>query len=491
MAINGNGGNGFPQPILNVLEQKGFLERKIRESLLPTMVFRPRVVNPLDWFEGRIGETKTFTRRALIGPNITPLNPANNTGLDNGMTADTRAFEQWTATLSEWPGFLPTNILGSEAFLGDLYLDNIAAITQKAGSSLDMVCAGRIFNAYDSGDTFANTASSAQTTVKVDNVNGFQTTYDKTDNGYGAPVNVSGTFKLPVAIISKTTGNITALANVTAVAVDGSNVSYMQNGGIAFGNSGTLTLDASVTCAIGDRVVAYDSSGGTPVVGSPLNPVLKDGSYVVRPLDGSSNMITTAYNMTNTSLINPSVMIPYAVSVLKRRGVPKLSNGLYGCAIDSTLLGQFFQDQGFQRATATNWDRGRYFQDGVIAAGWGVEFTEATQVPAYANPTSAFMLRHGFVFGADVIAEHPFAGHRDAANVVAGVGDVADERWVDRIKIRSLAALDTLGQVIKVAYDYVGDFQAGTDKSSNPLVIQTSDYGRFKRGVLLQASSPF
>jgi hypothetical protein len=180
------------------------------------------------------------------------------------------------------------------------------------------------------------------------------------------------------------------------------------------------------------------------------------------------------------------------VAIAKRRGIPKLPNGLYGCAIDSTILASFYGDQGFQRATATNWDKGAYFTDGLIAAGWGVEFTEATQVPSYAAPGSGgFQLRHAFVFGQDVIAEHPFIAAKDAADIVAGVGDVADERWVDRIKFRNLAALDTLGQVIKTAYDYVGDFVCATDKSSNPAVVLTSDYARYKRGVVVQAAAPY
>ncbi len=100
-------------------------------------------------------------------------------------------------------------------------------------------------------------------------------------------------------------------------------------------------------------------------------------------------------------------------------------------------------------------------------------------------------MRHAQVFGDGIVSEHPFAGARTAADIVAGVGDIADERWVDRIKFRNLAALDDLGQVIKCIYDYVGDFQCGTDKASNPFIVGTSDFARYKRGVTIQASSPY
>lgn len=497
MALNPGGGNGFPAALINVFEQKNFLETKIRKSLLPTYVFRPRNVRPEDWFDANIGETKTFTRRALIAPNVNPLNPAENTGLDNGMTADARSFEQWTATLTRWPGYIPTFITGQEALIADLYLDNVFAMGQKAGNSLEMIAAQRLWNAYDSGDTFA-LAGATSTTVHVDNINGFALQYAAANlPNLGSPGAVSSTNPIAVAIISGTTGLITALTTVTAAAPDVSNASYMQNGGIAFGQSGTLTLAASETWSTGDRFVAIDSSAllsstiNAPTVGQALNPVWKDGSYVVRPLSGSGSMITTGYAMAVTNVMNPSAMIPYAVARLKRRGIPKLSNGLYGCAIDGQLLAQFYQDDGFLKATATRWHQSPVFADGVIAAGWGVEFTEATQVPTYQAPNGQFQLAHAFCFGEDVIAEHPFKGVKEATAIVAGVGDIADTRFVDRIKFRTLAAIDTLGDVLKLAYDYIGDFVPGTDKSSNPFVIQQSDYMRYKRGVMLQAAAPF
>jgi len=498
MPINGSGGNGFPAALLNVIEQQNFLETFIRKSIVPTLVFRPRKIDPMDWFPGRIGETKTFTSRALIAPNITPLNPADNTGLDNGMTADVRSFEQWNATLTEWPGFIPTNIYGQETLIADLYLDNMYALAQKAGNSLELVCVNRALSNYDSGDTFAVAAQTSSGAIHVDNVNGFILQYPTADLPlYKVPQATSSQAPMSFVVVDKTTGLIKATGTFTNYTIDTDNVSYMQSGGIAFGQSGTLTpaTFSGTSAASGDRIVAVDpgaaSAANPPTIGDPLNPVYKDGSYVVRPLDSGGSPITQANNMAVTNVMDPSVMIPYAVSILKRRGVPKLANGLYGCAIDSTLLASFYGDEGFQRATATNWDRSRVFADGLIAAGWGVEFTEATQVPQYQAPAGGFSLREAFVFGQDVIAEHPFAAVRDAQSIVAGVGDVADERVVDRIRFRSLAALDTLGQVIKLAYDYIGDFQPRTDKSSNPTIVLTSDYCRYKRGVVLQAASPF
>ena len=372
------------------------------------------------------------------------------------------------------------------------------ALAQKAGSSLELLCVQRVFNAYDSGDTFLTVAiTGTMTTGHVDNGNGFYSVYPTSNLPlFQTPTTVSTTNKMPVAIIDKTTLLIKALTNVQAWAADGTNGTYMQGPFGQFGTSGTLTFDVTPgACNVGDRVVALDTRAATstvpPTIGQYLNPVWKDGSFVVRPLDVNGNMLPTGYAMAPTSQLNPSVQFPYAVSILKRRQIPKLSNGLYGCAIDSTLLAALYSDTGFQRASSTQWDRGSAFENGHVAAGWGLEFVEDTQLPVYLSPNGGFSLRHAQVFGDGIITEHPFAGARDAANIVAGVGDVADERWVDRIKFRNLAALDTLGQVIKAAYDYVGDFQAPTDKASNPYIIGTSDFSRWKRGVIIQASSPY
>lgn len=494
MAINGSGTNGLPASITNITEQTNFLETKLRKGMKPKFVFRHSVSKSVEYFEGRIGETKTFTRSAEIPPTVTPMNPANNSGLDNGITPSNRVFEQWQAQLYLWPGGVNINILGNETQLADLYLDDIEKLGGSAANSLELVCANRLMQAYDTGDTFATAAiTGTSTSLSVDNIFGFDTQFPfitASPASYGLPSGVSSTNKLPILIIDQTTGLIKGSANVTA-AIAVANTSYMNSAGIVNGQSGTLTLDAAVGPVVkGDRVVATDVSNTQTTTGQAFNPTFKDGSTVVRPL-ASGTPITTAFNMAVTNVVAPSIQIPMAVSILKRRNVPKLKNGLYGCAIDPTLLAQFYQDDNFLKATATRWEQSPVFTDGVIAAGWGVEFTDATQLPVYQAPAGGFALRHAFVFGEDVVAEHPFAAARNAQTRAAGIGDMFDFRWVDRIEFITQAALDRLGQVIKISYAYTGDFRAGTDKGSTPAIVQTTDYNRFKRGILVQASSPY
>jgi hypothetical protein len=190
-----------------------------------------------------------------------------------------------------------------------------------------------------------------------------------------------------------------------------------------------------------------------------------------------------------TNTIVPTIQITQAVSMLSRRQVPRLPNGLYGCAIDATLLQAFYSDPGFQFATQGTYDKSPVFTNGIIAKGWGVEFVEASQLPVYVAPSGGFPLRHAFVFGEDVVSEHPFTGARNAISRAAGVGDMFDSRWVDRINFITQAPLDRLEENVKMSYKYVGDFEPGTDKGSNPTIVFTSDYCRYKRGIVVQAAS--
>lgn len=473
--------------LTQVLEQVGFLDRYLQESMKPALVFREAISkSEIQWFDGRIGETKTFTRASEIPPNTTPLNPSTNTGLDNGISPPARSFEQWQAQLYEWASGQNVDLPTDETLLASVYLDDVKKLAGQAANTLESVAVSRAFGAYDSGDTFALAAVSDGTTIHVDDVTGFTTQFQSSlAPSYGLPQPVSLSNKLAILVIAAD-GSVAGAANVESVAIDGSNVSYKQSGPLVLGQSGVLTLDAAITCAAGARVVAMDPNNPSTSV---FNPTYKDGSYVIRPLTSGGAMIGSAYAMASDNILVPSVSVPYARSLLARRRVPKLRNGLYGCAIDSTLLAQFYQDDGFLKATATRWDQSPVFKDGIIAAGWGIEFTEATQVPVYNAPAGGFPLRHAFVFGEDVLSEHPFVKAKAAQTRAASAGDMFDFRWVDRIEFITQAPLDRLAENMKLSYKYLGDFQPGTDKGSNPLTIYTSDWCRFKRGVMIQAAS--
>lgn len=481
--------NGFPAAIQNVIEQQNYLETRLRRSLHAKYVLRAAAAQKsLQYFDGRIGETKTFTRSNPIAPNITPLNPANNTGLDNGVVIANRGFEQWVSQLYEWPSGLNLNVLGQETLLGDLFVDNLRELAEQAANSLEVVCLQRALTAYDSGDTFM-TAQGSGTSLRVDNLNGFMTQYPAANlPSYGVPQPVSPTNPLPVMFVNGTTQAFLGYSTVIGFTTDVVNLSYMQTGGISFGQSGSLVLSSNPgVLPAGTRVVSMDVNTSQSV----FNPTFKDGSYVVRPINATTGyMEGSAYNMTISDIFVPTIQITQAVALLSRRQVPRLRNGLYGCAIDATILPYLYQDVGFRQATSTRWEQSPVFTRGIVAAGWGVEFIEASQLPVYAAPNGGFPLRHAFVFGEDVISEHPFAAARNARNIAARQGDIVDVRWVDNVEFINQAPLDRLNEVVKMSYKYVGDFQPGTDKGSNPPVVFTSDWCRYKRGELIQVASP-
>lgn len=475
----GGGGNTLPQAIINVAEQQNFLDTKFRNAMRPTRVLRASASRDASFaFQGRIGESKTFTRAGLIAPNVVPLNPANNTGLDNGITPNARSFEQWSASLNEWADGLNINVLGNEAILADLYLDDVDKLGQKAGDSLEMVSALRLFQAYDSGDTYLTVLASATTTLTVDDITGFQTQY--TAGQYGLPAAVSAGNKLAILILNPATNAVIQAVNVTGFAATGT--SYKVSGPLTVGVAGTLTVDAAVTAPINSRVVAMDPLAST----TTFNPTFKDGSVVFRP-----NNRTTGQTMVAGDVLQPSTQFPQLSALLRRRQVPKLPNGLYGVAVDATLMSYLYQDSGFQIATQGTWDRSPVFTNGIIAKAWGLEFVEHTQLPVYQAPAGGFALRHAIGFGAEALAEHPFTAALSAQSRAASIGDMYDFRWVDRIQFITQSAIDRLAEVIKLSYKYVGDFQCPTDKLSNPQNILASDYTRFKRACIIQAASTF
>ncbi|HEY6272249.1 MAG TPA: hypothetical protein VIX19_09680, partial [Terriglobales bacterium] len=109
-----------------------------------------------------------------------------------------------------------------------------------------------------------------------------------------------------------------------------------------------------------------------------------------------------------------------AVAKLRARNVPPMRNGLYACTVDSLVMSQLYADDRFNTATMGTWDRSPVFTNGKIAKGLGVEFVEATTVPAYVAPSGGFMIRHAIVWGRDALFEYDFQGQRSVRAISRG-----------------------------------------------------------------------
>jgi hypothetical protein len=472
--------NNFPAAISNVIEQIGYLDKYYHDALRGQFGYRDAANK--EKFEARIGETKTFSRPAALTAKTSPLNPAANAGLDNGLTPSQRSFEQWNAVLNKYADGLDLNIEEETTLIADLFVNNEEELARGAGLTMDYIAAQRMHRSYETGDTYALGAVTAGNSVHVDNGYGFDTQYLLTAlaPSYGLPVAVSPTNKIPILVLGGSSGTVAYAANVTSIVWDTVNISSAQTAGVAIGASAVLGLDGNITCAIGDRIVAMDPSASTTV----FNPQGMDGSFVLRP-----NSKQTRYQLTETDTLTYD-MVATAVGKLKSRGIPPLRNGLYMCTVDALVIQQLYADDRFNTATMGQWDRSPVFTNGKIAKGLGVEFVEANTTPAYTAPGGGFMIRHAIVYGRDALTEYDFQGQHYGVNRVKEEGGAtAVIKWIDGVEFIIQSPLDRMQEVIKSTYKWVGDFESGTDKGSNPTIFGTTDWCRFKRAVEIEVAS--
>src|SRR5579885_2651467 len=83
----------FPATLQPIIQQ-GFLEREFEQALHSCLGYR--AVADREEFAVGIGETLTKTRAGLKPSITTPMAPASNTNLDNGLTPQYFSVEQYT-----------------------------------------------------------------------------------------------------------------------------------------------------------------------------------------------------------------------------------------------------------------------------------------------------------------------------------------------------------------------------------------------------------
>src|SRR5579883_1283523 len=91
--------DNFP-PSLQPIIQQGFLEREFQDALRSRLAYR--AVADREKFSVGIGETLTKTRAGLKPSVTTPLAPATNTNLDNGLAPTNFSIEQYTISINHY-----------------------------------------------------------------------------------------------------------------------------------------------------------------------------------------------------------------------------------------------------------------------------------------------------------------------------------------------------------------------------------------------------
>jgi hypothetical protein len=432
----------FPVSLQPIIQQ-GFLEREFAQALRSRLGYRA-CADQVTVAVG-IGETLTKTRAGLKPSVTTPLAPATNTNLDNGLTATNWGVEQYTIGINLYAATTDLNVVTERVGIASQFLQNAYVNGEQAARSLDELSRNALFGAYMGGNTRVRaTLTTAAPTVSVDDVRGFQTVFVN-----GIQQIVSSSMPMTVTIGSD------AYALV-GVAIDTTNVSTAPNG-----VSGTLTLSGNVSVS--------DGTAGNTVTAA-------NGATIVRPSQrGNSSLITASDTLTMSNLLD-------AVAKLRLNAVPEI-DGAYNCYLDPVSSRQLFADpdfkQLFQGATSAN----QVFKKGMTNDFLGLRFVPTTEAFVQAHPTLAgLMVRRPVVCGQGALIEGDFAGM--AASDVAPADSIIT--MVDGIAMVTREAIDRLQQIIAQSWYWIGGFCAPSDTTTNPTTVPTATNAAYKRAVIVE-----
>src|ERR1700744_6289816 len=206
----------FPVSLQPIIQQC-FLEREFSQALRSRLGYRA-CADRVDVAVG-IGETLTKTRAGLKPTVTTPLAPATNTNLDNGLTSTSWGVEQYTISINLYAATTDLNVVTERVGIASQFLQNSYVNGEQAARSLDELSRNALFGAYMGGNTRVRTTlASAGPTVPVDDVRGFQTVFV---NGVQQAVSTSASMAVTIGSDYYT---------LIGVPVDATNVSTAPNG---------------------------------------------------------------------------------------------------------------------------------------------------------------------------------------------------------------------------------------------------------------------
>ena len=432
----------FPLSLQPIIQQ-GFLEREFESALASRLGYR--AVADREPFSVGIGETLTKTRAGLKPSVTTPLAPATNTNLDNGLTPAGWAVEQYTITINHYASTMDLNMVTSRVGIAGQFLQNAYVNGEQAARSLDELARNALFAPYFGGNTRVRTTlGSAGPTLAVDDIRGFQTVFN---NGVQTPV--SSAYPLTATIGA-------SVYSLVGAAADGTNVSTTP-GGI----SGVVTLASNVSVS--------DGTAGNVVQAS-------NASVIIRP-----NARTTTAGLVTTDTLSMANLLD-AVAKLRMNAVPEI-DGVYNCYLDPVSARQLFADQDFQRLFQGATSANQVFKQGMINDFLGLRFIPTTEAYVQAHPTIAgSVIRRPIICGKGALIEGDFAGM--AAEDVAPKDSIIS--MVDGVAMVTREPIDRLQQIIAQSWYWIGGFCAPSDTTTNPTVIPTATNASYKRAVMIE-----
>jgi hypothetical protein len=431
----------FPAALQPIIQQ-GFLEREFESAMHSRLGYRGCADR--QEFAVGIGETLTKTRAGLKGSVTTPLNPATNTNLDNGLTPTSFSVEQYSITLNHYAATTDLNMVTSRVGIASQFLLNAAVNGEQAARSLDELARNALFNAYFGGNTRVSlTLASAGPTIAVDDVRGFQNVFL---NGVQTPVGGSATLAVNIA------GNSYQLVGVTLDSPTSSNAP----GGL----SGTLTFTTSVTVA--------DGTAGNSVIAT-------NAPTIFRP-----NNATNTAQIAATDTLTMSVLLN-AVATLRSNAVPEI-DGVFNCYLDPVSARQLFADNDFRQLFIGATSANQVFKRGMINDFLGLRFIPTTEAFVTSHPTLHVPVRRPIICGQGALIEGDFAGMAES--------DLAPKdaivSMVDGVAMVTREPIDRLQQIISQSWYWIGGFCAPSDTTTTANTVPTANTAAFKRAVMIE-----
>lgn len=432
----------FPLSLQPIIQQ-GYLDREFEQALISRLRYRA-CADRIEIAVG-IGETLTKTRAGLKPSVTTPLAPAMNTNLDNGLTPASWGVEQYTLSINHYAATTDLNIVASRVGIASQFLQNAYTNGEQAARSLDELARNALFSAYFGGNTRVRvTLSSAGPAVSVDDIRGFQNAFVN-----GVQQAVSATNPLTVTVGSDA-------YTLVGVAADATNVSTVPNG-----ISGVLTFSGNVSVS--------DATAGNTVTAA-------NASVIIRPMSrGNTSLLQAGDTLAMSCLLD-------AVARLRMNAVPEI-DGVYNCYLDPVSARQLFADpdfkQLFQGATSAN----QVFRQGMVNEFLGLRFVSTTEAFVQAHPSLVGLsVRRPIICGQGALIEGDFAGMSDP--------DIAPKdalvAMVNGIAMVTRHPIDRLQQIIAQSWYWIGGFCAPSDTTTNPTTISTATNAAFKRAVMIE-----
>jgi hypothetical protein len=396
---------------IQAIMQNGMLDRVFRDALVPGFLF-PALADSEPW-QGGLGDTKTFTRKGLIAPTVTPLAGADISG------ASTYSIEQWSVTMDQYGISVDTNMIQSAMTLASKFLADVQTLGINAAQSLNQIARNKIYAAYMGGRSWGTATAGSDTSFIVQSVNGFQRVLV---NGVPTPVSASNPLSVTIAGVANTVTGVNA-------------------------GTSTLTLGTARADTTGDYIVAANAPVSIRATGN------------------------SAYDLTTT---NVATLANFRAAVvrLRKMNVPTIG-GYYTAHIPPDTEAELFADADFKQALQGRVDS-PVWQDLSIGRFSGIDWVRNNECPTVTSNTAATVFRP-IVVGAGAVVAAPFEGI-GALLAGTGVEDVPNIRMVEAAPTTQVAVIvrppsDRLQQVISTSWAYTGDFGVPSDSGTGDAAL--------------------